>query len=168
MVRGSGGSEMDQLSPGLWSLASPTHKAGETLREASNEESNLRPTLAQMEGVGRWELRQEGSGLGLDRPQTWVRLKPLGRMGPALKAQGPSRANDRRQSLKAFPQHNPDPTSRCRPCCPGTHSFALLPPQAHLAPTYYFPSRLSWAHLPMKALQDRALAHTHIHGPNNR
>lgn len=46
------GSETDQLSPGLWSLASPTHKASETLREASNEAAPKALPLAQMEGVG--------------------------------------------------------------------------------------------------------------------
>lgn len=46
------GSETDRLRPGLWSSVSPTHKAGETPREASNEAAPKALPLAQTEGVG--------------------------------------------------------------------------------------------------------------------
>ena len=46
------GSETDRLSPGLWRTVSPTRKAGETPREASNEAAPKALPLARREGMG--------------------------------------------------------------------------------------------------------------------
>ena len=65
------------------------------------------------------------------------------------------------KALKHFHSKTLSPHPDADPAAQG-HTPLLplprLPHQAHLAPTYYFPSRLSCAHLPTKALQDRALA----------
>ena len=65
------------------------------------------------------------------------------------------------KALKHFHSKTLSPHPDADPAAQG-HTPLLplprLPRQAHLAPTYYFPSRLSCAHLPTKALQDRALA----------